>query len=211
MGTFAFRPRERAVIDAFRTPRKVQRWLTELPYNWERSGETCRTFRGVISRGSAHCLEAALSAATVLEVHGYPPLLLSFESQDLLDHVIFVFQREGRWGSIGRSRDMGLHGRKPRFRTVRDLVYSYFDPYIDRTGRILGYGVGDLRQLGNYDWRLSIRNAWKVIAFLNEIPHTRLNGSDARYTRWHRKYLKFRAREPKAHPEYYAGREHWML
>ena len=105
-----FRPRERAIVDGHRTPQRVQRWLTKMPYNWEKRGETCRTLRGVVRHGTAHCLEAALSAATILEQHGYPPLLLSFESQDLLDHVIFLFQKDGRWGSVARSRDLGLHG-----------------------------------------------------------------------------------------------------
>ena len=59
----------------------MQRWLNALPYNVEDGGETLRTFRGVVAHGTAHCLEAALFAAVVLEQHGSPPLLLSFESQ----------------------------------------------------------------------------------------------------------------------------------
>ena len=57
-------------------------WLNALPYNTERGGETLRSFRGVVAHGTAHCLEAALFAAVVLEQHGYPPLVLSFESMD---------------------------------------------------------------------------------------------------------------------------------
>ena len=71
----------------------------------------------MVEHGCAHCLEAALFAAVVLEQHGYPPLLLSFESIDRLDHVIFVYKQRGRWGSVARSRDPGLHGRKPVFAT----------------------------------------------------------------------------------------------
>src|SRR6266581_2436423 len=67
----------------------------------------------------------ALFAAVVLEQHGYPPLVLSFESIDELDHVIFVYRKKGRWGSIARSRDPGLHGRKPLFATPRALALSY--------------------------------------------------------------------------------------
>jgi hypothetical protein len=107
----AFLPAERRVIDELRTPLAVQRFLNALPYNTEPGGETLRSFREVIRRGSAHCLEAALFAAVVLEQHGYPPLVLSFESVDQLDHVIFVYQRNGRWGSVARSRDPG--GRRP--------------------------------------------------------------------------------------------------
>ncbi len=83
----AFTPAERRLVARLRTPAAVQQWLNELPYNTEVGGETLRTFRGVVQRGTAHCLEAALFAAVTLEQHGYPPLLLSFESVDRLDHV----------------------------------------------------------------------------------------------------------------------------
>src|SRR4029453_14558663 len=109
-----------------RSPRDVQRFLNRLPYNTEPppGGATLRSFRGVIANGSAHCLEAALFAAVALEQRGYPPLVISFESIDELDHVIFAYQRRNHWGSVARSRDPGLHGRKPVFATPRALAAS---------------------------------------------------------------------------------------
>src|SRR6185503_14852181 len=98
------------------------------------------------------CLEAAIFAAVVLEQHGDPPLVLSFESIDELDHVIYLYQRRGRWGSVARSRDPGLHGRLPAFATPRALALSYADPYVDYTGRVTGYAVVNLaKEMGNYD------------------------------------------------------------
>src|SRR5437667_3615039 len=135
-----FSTRERRLIARLRTPHLVQRYLNHLPYNQEPHGRaTLRSFRGVVREGSAHCLEAALFAAVVLEQHGYPPLVLSFESIDDLDHVIFVYRRRSGWGSVARSRDPGLHGRKPVFATPRALALSYFEPYVDFSGRITGY------------------------------------------------------------------------
>jgi hypothetical protein len=58
------------------TPARVQRYFTKMPYNWESRGATMRSFREVLKSGEAHCLEAAVSAAVILEQHGYPPLLL---------------------------------------------------------------------------------------------------------------------------------------
>src|SRR5262245_38072886 len=147
----AFTRKEWSLISSCRSPSSVQRYLRSLKYNWERGGETCMSFRGVARTGKAHCLEAAIAAAVILEQYGYPPLLVSIESQDLIDHVLFLFKQNGRYGSVARSRDLGLHGRRPVYRSVRDLVMSYFEPYIDKTGRITGYGVGDLRDLGNYN------------------------------------------------------------
>lgn len=160
---------------------------------------------------TAHCLEAALAAAVILEQHGYPPLVVSFESKDGVDHVIYVFRRRGRWGSVARSRDAGLHGRKPVFRGIRDLVWSYFDPYVDNTGRITGYQLVDLRVLGGYDWRLARHNVWKVENYLLEIPHRKLRSSDRRYERLLARFREYRRQHPRGPVvEIYKNRQRWM-
>jgi hypothetical protein len=206
-----FTAKELRIIDRHRTPYRVQRYLSSIPYNHETEGGTCLSFRGVIKKNRAHCLEGALVAAVILEYWGYPPLLVSIESQDLLDHVLFLYKKGDRYGSVARSRDIGLHGRKPVFRTVRDLVMSYFDMYIDKTGRITGYGVADLNDLGNYDWRLSTRNVWKVERHLQEIPHTAIRSSEARYQKWRRRYLEFNKKNPGRSPDYFPNRSLWSL
>ena len=207
----AFTPRERAIIRGLRTPGQVQRFLHALPYNQEKKGETLRSFREVVRRGTAHCLEAALAAAVILEQHRYPPLVLSFDSQDNLDHVIFVFRHGRRWGSVARSRDAGLHGRKPVFRSIRDLAWSYFDPYVDMTGRLSGYQLVDLRDLGDYDWRFNRQNMWKVEKVLIDIPHRKMPSSDDRYRRLHARYTAYRKRDPTGPVvEIYQRRDRWM-
>lgn len=206
----AFRPREWAVIRRLRTPRLVQEFLNRLPYNWESKGETLRSFRGVVAHWRAHCLEAALAAAVILEQHGYPPLLLDLESQDNLDHVLFLFRRRGRWGTVARSRDAGLHGRKPVFRTLRHLVMSYVDPYVDGSGRVTGYGVFDLRSMRDYDWRLSEKNIRAVERALIRFPHRKIATSNRRYRKMLARYLEFRKRHPHAPAVFYANRHQWL-
>jgi hypothetical protein len=207
----AFSLREAHLIRKLNTPAKVQRFLTNLPYNWEKNGPTLRSFREVVKRNEAHCLEAAITAAVILEQHGYPPLLLDLESKDLLDHVLFVFKQDKLWGSIARSRDIGLHGRKPVFRSLRDLVWSYFDPYVDFTGRIKGYGVMNLYDLDNYDWRLSPRRMSKIEDHLRNMPHRRLHSSDTRYEKLLLRYHTYKKRYPNRSPSYYDNRHQWML
>jgi hypothetical protein len=172
-------------------------------------GATLRSFRGVVRHSCAHCLEAALFAAVVLEQRGYPPLVLSFESIDELDHVIFVYRRRGRWGSVARSRDPGLHGRRPVFASPRALALSYVDPYVDYTGRVTGYAVVDLRTMGNYDWRLAETNVWKVERLLLEHEHRRIVTSDRRFKRLRARYTTFRSANGGRKPLYYRGRERW--
>jgi hypothetical protein len=206
----AFTRKEWKIIQSHRSPLAVQRFLNALPYNYEASKETLRSFRTVIASETAHCLEAAISAAAILEQHGYPPLLLSLESVDLLDHVLFLFQKNGRWGSVARSRDAGLHGRKPMFRSVRDLVLTYVEPYVDLSGRLKGYGVGNLNDLGRYDWRFSAKNVWKVERYLLGIPHTPYRMSEQRYLRALRRYKAYRAQDAHGPVTYYANKALWL-
>jgi hypothetical protein len=205
-----FRPKEWAVIQKYRTPRQVQQFLRALPYNWEKTGETLRTFRGAVRHWQAHCLEAAVTAATILEQHGYPPLLFDFQSQDNLDHVVFLFRHRERYGTVARSRDAGLHGRKPVYRSLRQLAMSYVDPYVDGSGRIIGYGVLDLRTLRRSNWRLSSRNVWAVEQALIRMRHTKLKTSDRRYRAVLRRYLAFRKKHPDRPATFYANRHQWL-
>jgi len=176
----AFTPRERRLIGRLRTPSEVQAYLNALRYNTEPGGATLRSFRRVIDVGAAHCFEAAMFACVVLEQHGYPPLVLSFESIDGLDHVMFAYRHDGRWGSVARSRDPGLHGRKPVFASPRALALSYVDAYVDYTGGVKGYAIADMRNVEGCNWRFSPRNVWKAEQYLLDYPHHKIRPSRAR-------------------------------
>jgi hypothetical protein len=207
----AFTPAERRIIRRLRTPAAVQRYLNALPYNNEPGGATLRSFRGVVRHGMAHCLEAALSAAVILEQHDYPPLVLSFESIDELDHVIFVYRTATGWGSIARSRDPGLHGRRPVFATPRALALSYVDAYVDFTGRITAYEVVNLdTAMGSYDWRLSDRNVWKVERVLLDWPHRPIRTSNRRIAMLRKRYRAYMREHDGRKPVYYKRRDRWM-
>jgi hypothetical protein len=199
------------LVQRLNSPAKVQRFFSSLPYNWERRGPTMRSFRELIKQKEAHCLEAAVGAAVILEQHGYTPLLLDLESEDLLDHVIFVFRENGGWGSIGRSRDIGLHGRKAVFRSIRDLALSYSDPFVDFTGRLKGYGLTSLYELNHYDWRFSPRKMTKIETHLRAMPHKPIRSSEARYARLLARYHQYKKRYPNRSPSYYDNRSTWML
>ncbi|HJQ92798.1 MAG TPA: hypothetical protein VJ874_00775 [Candidatus Thermoplasmatota archaeon] len=211
----ALRPAERRLVLRLGTPEKVQRWLSGLPYNWERRGATARTFRGVVRTGTAHCLEAALSSACILEQHGIPPLLLDIESTDRLDHVLHVFQRGGLWGAVGRSRCPGLHGRKPAFRSLETLVRSYMAPYIDQTGRVKGYGLLDLRDLPTGQWRLAPGNVFHVEDALNDNRHAPLRTPDLDFRLWKGRFDRWweaHGRPDHAWPVHYPAKDRalWM-
>lgn len=170
----------------YSTPRAVQKFLRTFDYNPK---STLYSAIKCFQKKEAHCLEAAFLAAAILEQNGYPPLVMSLESKDGLDHVVFVFKEKGKWGAVGRSRDHGLHGRAPRFRSIKDLAWSYYDPYIDKTGKVTAYQIAHLDDTES-NWRTNHRNVWKAERYLVELKHRRLKSSQYRYKRIKALYFK---------------------
>jgi len=173
----------------YRTPEQVQKFLRGIEYNREKSGETLRSAIMALKHQKAHCFEAAFIAAAILELNGYPPIVVSMESQDGLDHVIFVYRDNGKWGAVARSRDQGLNGRAPIFRSLRDLVWSYYDPYVDGEGKVTAYQLAHLDDTKS-DWRYSRKNVWKAENYLLKLPHRKLKSSEKRYQRVLKIYLE---------------------
>jgi len=173
----------------YKTPEQVQRFLQySINYNREENGETLRSATEAIKAGRAHCLESCFIAAAILEHHGYPPMVLSIESKDWVDHVIFIFQQRGRWGGISLSRDRGLHGRKPVYKSIYQLVASYYDPFVDDSGKIIGYQVFHLDET-LADWRRGKRNLWNIEQYMNYTWHYPFKSSRARYRRLYKNYM----------------------
>jgi hypothetical protein len=168
-----------------------------------------RSFRRVVRDRKADCIEGALAAATILEVHGHAPLLLDLLSEDDLNHCVALFNKDGKWGSVGLSRDPGLDGRKPVYGSLYHLAQSYYEPYVDQTSALVEWGPYDLRKAG-FDWRLSENDFWAIEDILDEIPHTRMPGSRKRILRLRRKHKRWTERNPGKSPEYYRNKAHWL-
>lgn len=171
-----------------KNPYDVQRILRSMTYNREKNGETLRSANEALKLKTSHCLEACFIAASLLEQHGYPALVLSLESIDNLDHVVFIFKKANHWGAIGHSRDEGLHGRKPVFDSPKELAKSYIDEYVDKSGRITGYAVANLNDC-KANWKYSKRNLWSVEQYLIKLPHKKLNCSDSHYKKLYTRFM----------------------
>jgi hypothetical protein len=113
-------------LRGLRTPQRIQRFLDDLPYH---HANTAWSPRKVLREGTGHCLEGAIFAAAALRVIGFPPLLLDLEAVRDVDHVLAVFNTHGHWGAIAKSNYSGLRYREPVYRTLRELVLSYFEHY----------------------------------------------------------------------------------
>jgi hypothetical protein len=134
-------------------PDKIQRFLDSIDYN---PNYECRSPRWVIKKRSAHCFEGALFAASVLEFIGYKPLIVDMKSFNDDDHVIAVFIDNEHWGAVAKSNFTTLRFREPVYRSLRELVMSYFDFYFNLNGdkSLRSYSRPlDLTIYNKRDWR----------------------------------------------------------
>jgi hypothetical protein len=171
-----FTPGELRRLRALRTPLGIQRALDAMPYHL---AGTAWSPRRVLRERTAHCLEGAIFAAAALRVLGFPPLLLDLEAVQDTDHVVAVYRLRGHWGAIAKSNFSGLRYREPVHRSLRELVMSYFEGYInlrgDRTLRAYSRPV-DLARFERLHpgWMTSDADLWWVAEHLLRIPHTPL-------------------------------------
>src|SRR5580704_3853782 len=175
MSSDSFTPAERAVFRRLRSPELIQRFLDELAYNKEKGGATCRSPRRVLRDRTGHCMEGALFGAAALRMLGYPPLLLDLEAVHDDDHVLAIFRTRGCWGAVAKSNFSGLRYREPVYRTLRELVMSYFEHYYNlrREKTLRGYSRPvNLRRFDRIGWMTSEEDPWVIPEYLCTISHT---------------------------------------
>ena len=174
----AFNRAERAIFRRLTTPEKIQKFLdNELVYNKEPDGPRCRSPRLALRDHTAHCMEGALFAAAALRMLGQPPLLLDLEAVRDDDHVLAIFRVQGRWGSIAKSNYSGLRYREPVYRTLRELVMSYFEHYynLEREKTLRKYSRPvNLRRFDSIGWMTAEADPWEIPEYLCTISHTPL-------------------------------------
>lgn len=161
-------------LRALSPPWKIQKFLDGLGYHL---ADTAYSPRRVLRERTAHCFEGALFAAAALRVNGRPPLIVDLEAERDTDHVIAVYRVNGLWGSIATSNYASCRGRQPVYRTLRELVMSYFDGYFnlasERTLRTYSRPV-DMRRFDRQGWMTSEEDLWYVARYLFTIHHTPL-------------------------------------
>ena len=118
-------------LKGFKDPWSIQEFLDSIEYN---PNAECRSPRWVIKKRAAHCFEGALFAAAALEFLGNKPLIVDLKAFNDDDHVIAVFREEGYWGAVAKSNFTTLRYREPVYRSLRELVMSYFDFYFNLNG-----------------------------------------------------------------------------
>jgi hypothetical protein len=145
--------KEMKVFSQLTSPVKIQKFLDSLPYSDE---ERYRCPRGVLLDNKAHCYDGAVFAAAALQMIGFPPLLIEMLPNDRDDdHILAIFRQGKCWGAVAKSNFVGLRYREPVYRSLRELIMSYFESYFNIAGErtLIGYTAPlNLNRFNKLDW-----------------------------------------------------------
>lgn len=157
------------------SPTKIQDWLNAIPFHFAPDNDTCLSPAGVLRARTAQCMEGAMFAAAALRRIGHRPLVLDLlAAKHDSDHVIAVFQEQGCWGAISKTNHAVLRYREPVYRTIRELVLSYFHEYFLHDGRktLRAYSHPvDLARFDHLGWETSEEPVWYIPEYLVDVRH----------------------------------------
>ena len=172
----AWTKKEQKILRSLNTPAKIQDFVNTLRFRIAGENDTCFSPRLVMKHREAQCIEGAMFAAAALRLHGHRPLIVDLvATKHDADHVIAVFQIDGYWGAISKTNHGVLRYREPVYRSIRELVMSYFHEYFlqsnrKKTLRSFSKPV-DLSRFDRHNWETSEEPIWFIPEYLLDIPH----------------------------------------
>jgi hypothetical protein len=134
------------------SPVAIQAFLDAVEYG---ADPFYRSPRSILRDGRAQCFDGAVFAAAALRRLGDRPRILDMRAVNDDDHVIAIFRRGAGIGAVAKSNFVGLRYREPVFRTVRELVLSYFEDFynVAREKTLRAYSVPlDLAAFDHLAW-----------------------------------------------------------
>jgi hypothetical protein len=164
-------PSEKKILKSLNHPVKIQNYINRLVYN---PTNHCSSPRYVMMTEEGHCLEGGLLAAAALEYHGHRPLMVDLVAHRDDHHVLTVYKTKTGWGSLAKSNTTLLAGRLPVYRSIRELVMSYFDFYFNVKGEmsLLEYSNPiNLNRFNHWNWRTSDDDLMEMGMSFTDLPH----------------------------------------
>ncbi|MCL4547277.1 MAG: hypothetical protein M1495_01770 [Bacteroidetes bacterium] len=161
-------------LKIFKQPYDVQVHLNKIKYNPESVTSSPKV---VLERGSANCFEGALFAAAALRIMGHRPLIVDMIAVNDDDHVVAVYKQNGYFGAVAKSNTTLLKFREPVYRTLRELVMSYFDFYFNTIGEksLRSYSNPvDLSKFDKYNWMTTNDDLEFVGDYLYKVKHHKI-------------------------------------
>ncbi len=158
------------------TPSKIQDFINSIPANFELQGETNMAPLKVLEKNTAHCMEGAMLAASILRYHGRSPLIMDLRAKRPDDdHIVALFKVGSCFGAISKTNHPVLRYREPIYENLRELAVSYFHEYFDNQTRkknLREYSIGvDLSRFDNVQWETTDKDLWEIVEAVDEARH----------------------------------------
>ncbi len=162
---------QKHLLHSLTSPDDIQLFLHQTPYSADPFN---RCPLRVLQDGAANCFDGALLAAVALRYLGNPPLVLNMFVAEGLDdeHMLTIYKRDGYFGAIAKSNFLSLGFREPIYRSLRELVMSYFDFYfnVDGIKSLRSYSPTlNLQRFDETGWMWSDEGLEPIIERLNRI------------------------------------------
>jgi len=161
---------EERLLARLDSPGTIQHFLDRLTYS---AVTLYRAPLRVLRERTCQCFDGAVFGAAMLRRLGYPALILNLlpnKRDD--DHVLALFRRDGHWGAIAKSNFVNLRSREAVYRTVRELVMSYFEHYynVQREKTLRGFTRPlDLKTFDRRRWMTQDETMEMISQRLDEI------------------------------------------
>lgn len=143
---------ERQALAGLDSPAAIQAFLDDIPYSTD---DFYRCPLRVVRERTAHCFDGALFGAAALRLLGHPPLILDMLAERDDEHLLALYRVDGHWGAVAKSNFAGLRFREPVYRSLRELVMSFFEDYFNADGEKTLRGYTAPLNLSRFD-----RLAW---------------------------------------------------
>jgi hypothetical protein len=161
---------EQRQVAELTSPNKIQLFLDNFTYSSE---EMYRCPLQILRDGVAHCFDGALFATAMLRQIGYPPLILDMVPNDRDDdHILALYKVDDHWGAVAKSNFVGLRYREPIYRSLRELVMSYFEQYYNvmREKTLRAYTLPlNLKTFDKFNWMTSDDHLDRIATKLDQL------------------------------------------
>jgi hypothetical protein len=165
------------LISKLNTPKKIQDFLDEIPFNFEKNGDTYMSPKKILEKKKAHCFEGAIFACLCLQKAGIKNYLIDLKVKNLKkdsDHTLCAFKINGYWGSISKTNHSVLRWRDPIYKNYRELAMSYYHEYFldsgEKTLKSFSKPFNIWKKFGN-TWVESEENLDEIAETLDKSPH----------------------------------------
>jgi hypothetical protein len=164
------------------SPAKIQDFINNIPVNFEENGETCYSPASVLENNKCHCIEGAFLAAACIWLNNIgegKPLVVDMKGEENdCDHVIAIFRdkKTKKFGAISKTNHPVLRYREPVYKSIRELIMSFFHEYSDNNGnktlREFSWPI-DLSIFGK-EWITSKEYLWHIHDYIGSVKHFKI-------------------------------------